>query len=734
MSNIPAIYDRKVVYETEHHPAMSELVDLLCHKTGVEDRDFFTTEVAYFLGLIPACMRTMIDSPERGIVPVNIYSIALATSGFGKGHSVTILESVLKGFKRKFTEDTFYKVADDNLFYRASAIAARKGTEEADEFTLLQKDFDDLGEYPFNFCDGTGPGLKDIRYKLLLAGIGSINFQLDEIGFNLSKVSDILDIYLELYDLGRTKIKLIKNTRDQKRGMDIDDCTHTNMLMFGTHSKLLDGSATEDSFYTFLSNGYARRCFFGMGIPNANYSNIDPEQVYDNIIQSNQNAALSKWHDIFERFASRDFYDLVLEVPREVGIELVAYRMQCEAEEHVLPEHEEIRKAELKHRFSKSLRLAGVYAFLDQSGKITLTHLRQAIKVTEQLSKSFNKILKRERNFVRLAKYLAVAADNLTHADLIDDLPFYPSGMAPRKEMMDLATAWGINNHIVIAKNNVEGVEFFSGSSLRETDLNKLWLSGSKHFAYNFKPYAAGLEDLGKNFVRDGFNWTNHRFVENHRTSEKVIPGFNMVVFDIDGDEFDQHGNQTKEGIELEAVHDLLANYTFITYTTKRHEEHNHRFRLIMPTNYTLELNVEDYKAFMDSVFLWLPFTPDTAAKDPTRKWETNAKAEVYINRGPDLLNVLPFIPKTKQNTTYIEQVKDLQNLDALERWFMDNTVMGNRNNSLYKYGMFLVDGGLTLDEVERKVEKFNSKLSKPLSKDELYTTVLKSIASKCPD
>ncbi len=83
------LYDLAVVSNTDHHSAMSELVDLLCYRTGNVNRTFFQAEVAYFLGLIPSSMRATIESPERGLIPVNIYSIALATSGFGKGHSVS---------------------------------------------------------------------------------------------------------------------------------------------------------------------------------------------------------------------------------------------------------------------------------------------------------------------------------------------------------------------------------------------------------------------------------------------------------------------------------------------------------------------------------------------------------------------------------------------------------------------------------------------------------------------
>ena len=63
-------YDLSVIEATPHHPAMDELVDLLCHKTGQVSRSFFQAEVAYFLSLMPSNMRATIDSPERGKIPI----------------------------------------------------------------------------------------------------------------------------------------------------------------------------------------------------------------------------------------------------------------------------------------------------------------------------------------------------------------------------------------------------------------------------------------------------------------------------------------------------------------------------------------------------------------------------------------------------------------------------------------------------------------------------------------
>jgi hypothetical protein len=713
------LYDLDVIEQQAHHPAMSELVDLLCHRTGNVNRDFFQAEVAYFLGMIPSAMRASITSPERGKIPINIYSIALATSGFGKGHSVSLMEDIIGDFRQIFTSTVFPTIAESALFDLAVDIAAAKGGDEKVEMDALKADFKRQGHAPFVFDSGTGPALKQLRYKLLLARSGSINFQMDEIGSNIQGNIEIINTFLELYDLGRIKTKLIKNTAESERGIDLVGVTPANVLFFGTTSKLFDGSKSEEEFFSLLETGFARRCFFGMGKPESFSATINPEDVYNGLVNKNRSQALQYWKGELARFADTRFFNQKIDVPKNVGVELIAYRLFSEALANALPEHEVVRKAELSHRYFKALKLAGVYAFLDESDKITSQNLRQAIKVAEESGTSFQALLKRERNFVRLAKYIAESGVTLTHADLVEDLPYYPSSTTPRREIMDLAMAWGVGNHVVIKKNVISGVDFFTGSTLEETDLNKISFSFSDHFASDYTPEAKPLDSLPKLLNAPGLHWCNHHFDKEHRSEENVLEGFNCLVVDVDG------------AISLDAVHELMKEYTFITATTKRHTDDVNRFRLIMPSNYNLKLDKDDYREFMNSFLLWLPFESDASANQRSKKWMTQEDSLITVHKGTSLVNVLPFIPKTKQNAEYVNGVADLGRLDHLERWFLNNMEVGNRNNNLLNFAMMLKDAGATYDEMRGKTITLNEQSVSPLKKDELESTVLKSVAAK---
>ncbi len=706
--------------DVEYHPAIEEIVDVLCNKTQNVDRAFFRVEVAYFLGKMASSMRAKIITKDRGEVPVNIYALALATSGFGKGHSINVFEnSFMSGFKTRYMEDTFNVKADENLWKMAIRRAAMSGKEEEDEKASLDKEFDQAGALPFTFDSGTAPAVKQLRQKLLLANAGSINFQMDEIGSNLVGNVEVLNVFLELYDQGEVKQKLTKNTHENKRGKELDGKTPANMLLFGTPSKLLDGGTTEDQFYTFLETGYARRCLFAWGQHIRASDSLTPAEIYERLTSPSNNAVIGKWNNHFALLADVSKFGWEMTVEDDVAITLLTYKIECEKIALDYPEHEDIRKAEISHRYFKALKLAGALAFVDESSEITMDHLLSAIRLVEDSGDSFQQLLTREKAYVKLAKYIASTGEELTHADLYEALPFYKSGQTARTEQMTLATAWGYKQHIIIKKNFVDGIEFFTGETLEETDLEKMMLSYSDHFAYNYMSDVAPFGELHKLTQAPQMHWCNHSFEKEHRAEENVIPGFNMIVIDCDGD------------IPLSAAQDLMKEYKFMTYTTKRHTVEENRFRMILPINYILKLDKDDYKEFMNAFMEWLPFKIDESANQRARKWETFNGGNYHYSLEGDILDALKFVPKTSKNEQHRQGMAKLESLDALERWFAQRIASGNRNNQLIKYALALVDTGLDYNTVEQMVLDFNAKLSNGLSEDEIRSTILQSVAKK---
>ena len=79
--------------EMEYHPTSEKLVKVLQTKTQNSNPLFFREETAFYFGLVSAQMRASIKGwVGKTNIPINVYTMALAPSGTGKGHSAAIIE------------------------------------------------------------------------------------------------------------------------------------------------------------------------------------------------------------------------------------------------------------------------------------------------------------------------------------------------------------------------------------------------------------------------------------------------------------------------------------------------------------------------------------------------------------------------------------------------------------------------------------------------------------------
>ncbi|TXH09429.1 MAG: DUF3987 domain-containing protein [Hyphomicrobiaceae bacterium] len=702
--------------EMEYHPTSEKLVQILCSKTQNSNPLFFRVLVGYYFSMVASMMRTTIATHDRGDIPVNLYALNLSTSGSGKGFSTNIMENqVINQFRHRFLEETFPILAEQNLPKLALKRANRKSTDPDEEAIRVQKEFDSIGPLLFSFDSGTSPAIKQMRHKLLMADAGSLNLQIDEIGSNLVGNIEVLNTFLELYDMGLIKQKLVKSTSDNVRSEEIVGRTPTNMLLFGTPAKLLNGSKTEEELYSMLETGYARRCFFGYSRASNKSLDMTPEQVYDQLTNQDSNLYLDQLSDQLEGLADIVNVNKRLMMSKETSLILIEYRLKCEREADLYPEHEEIKKAEISHRYFKALKLAGAYAFIDDSPELTEEHLYQAIKLAEESGEAFNRLLTRDRPYVKLAKYLGSTKREVTQADLTEDLPFYRGPQSQKSEMLTLATAWGYKNNVIIKKSFADGIEFLRGETLKETDLSKMVVSYSTDITTDYRNEYAPFDQLHKLTQTGGLHWVAHHLNGGYRNEENCIPGFNLVVIDVDG------------GVNISTVKLLLKNYKFLIYTTKRHTDTENRFRIILPINYELQLDAKDYKEFMSNIYEWLPFEVDTATNQRARKWMSHDGTFEY-NDG-DVLDALPFIPKTSKNEERKELLNSQQSMDNLERWVINNIGDGNRNNMLLRYAMILLDGGFDFENIRQRVVELNNKIVDKLDEAEIMSTIMITVA-----
>lgn len=704
-----------------HFPIADKLADVLMAKVNNETPIFFRVLIAYYFCKLASIMGVKVLTHGKGLLPVNGYVINLATSGAGKTMSTTIMETqVLNQFIEKFEKETFKSVSEKNLAKLAVDRAARFNSDPDDMIKKVDSEFKDLGPYLFDFDSATSPAVKQLRHKILMAGIGAINLEIDEIGSNLSSNTEALNVFLELYDIGRTKTKLIKSGPDAKRNIPITGLTPTNMLLYGTPSKLLaSGSKEENEFFSMLETGYARRCFFGYCKHLNSSKMLTAAEIYALETDGTIDTFIKKLSNRLGKLANEIHHNTVLQMTKDVAILINEYRIDCQLRANKLPEYKEVVKAELIHRFSKVTKLAGAYAFIDGSPDIKEDHIYYAIKLAEESGEAFNQIMEREKPYEALAKFIVSHDTELTAVDLIENLPCFKGSEAARKNLLTLATAYGYKNNMIIKKTYTDGIEFFSGETLELTDLSNMIVSYSQDMTTGFvkdeKPIP--FDKLQVLVQAPGYHYCAHMFKNGYRSHENQIEGFNLLMLDVDG------------GVTLDNAKMLLKDYKAIFSTTKRHTPLEHRFRVIMPLSHVIKLDPVNYSKFMENVYNWLPFKVDEAAKDCARKWESH-KGDFHIQDG-DLVNALMFIPNTSEEEKQSKRILDNADLSGLERWFHMNITNGNRNNQMLRYALALVDSRQPVDVIRNTLHAFNKKVQFPVAESEINDTIMKTVIKR---
>lgn len=701
------------------HQDSEDLVETMMSKSRNSDPMFFRNMVAYYWGVVAAMMRASVVTPEGDSIPINVFAINLSPSGTGKGISSSMMEQkVLRRFFDAFQTETLPLLEETELPKLALKRASVSGGDPDQELEAVNREYKSQGAYVPVFDSGTSAAVKQARHKLLMVGAGALNFQMDEVGSNIGSNDELLNLFLDFYDLGLTKQKLVKNTSDNVRTQEINGSVPANLLLFGAPERLLDGGKNEESFDAFLETGYGRRCLFGYTPQHARIENqMTPEQLYAIKTSKKATTGHESTANRIENLANIINMNKKIVMSEDVALAWLEYQLVCEKRAGDLAEHESMRRTEMMHRHFKTLKIAGAFAFIDDSPEITQDHLFMSIRLVEESGKAFYAMLNREKPHVKLARYIASVGHEVTQADLVDALPFYKGTNSQKAEMMTLSISYGYKHNIIIKKSFEDGIEFLRGESLEETDTQKLILAHSADIAYGYQNEEAPFDQLHKLTQLPNHHWTTHHFTDAHRQDDSAIPGFNMVVLDIDGT------------VPLSVAKDLLKDYKALYYTTKSHTEASNRFRIVMPINYVLKLDRDEFKEFMKGVFEWLPFDVDDVTGQRARKWASHNGTYEYTDG--QLLDVLPFIPKTSKNEQRRELLKDQSQMDNLERWVINNTGDGNRNNQLMRYAFLLVDAGYPEEVIRSRTIDLNDKLADKLSEAEITGTIMVSVAKR---
>lgn len=696
-----------------HNKYVEDIAEILSVSTRVEDKSFFRLFGAFYLTKLASNMGTKVLTKDRGEVVVNLYGVGLASSGFGKGRSLGIIEeNIMGGFTERFTNHLLPTIAEKHITQLATVRSVKGNSSFDEEYHNAIEEYKNCGEYMYTAGEGTPAAIKQYRHKLLLAGIGAVNFVIDEIGSNIEKNADVIELGLELYDQGKVKDKMTKNTAESKRIKQIVGKTPMNLLMFGTPSKLFDDGKSEKAFMDFLDAGYARRSIFAYCQIGTEFDDsITAEEIYKRTVDASIVTKMEWLNDYFGSLAIEELANKTIIMEENENLELIRYQLDCERRASLMSRFDEIERAEMVHRYFRVLKLATAFAFLDQSDVIRLSDISEAIALVEESGIAFNKIMERDKSYMTLAKYIAESRNELTHADLSEKLPFYPKGSGQRSELMMLAKAWGFKEGILIKTNSVEGIEFISGETLMETDVALMRISASRSLNEGYKSFQINFNELHKILCQKDSYWINHNLEGDKALEKECVEGVNLVSFEVNSKDFD-----SSRFVEL------FKDYKYLIRETGETS-----YEVILPLNYTLGLTEEEYKLFIENFLLWLPFKPKVVFQDRlTRK--LGYQGNHSYNEGI-LVDVIPFIPNTAKNDVFKNNINQLTAQSSLERWFANKISIGNKSDVIKEYVNYLADFGEGLAEVSEKAHKFNNATLYPITSVDLDSSIIRELA-----
>ena len=141
-------------------------------------------------------------------------------------------------------------------------------------------------------------------------------------------------------------------------------------------------------------------------------------------------------------------------------------------------------------------------------------------------------------------------------------------------------------------------------------------------------------------------------------------------------------------------------------------------------------MSAEDYKKFYTNIVEDLPFEVDAQVGQRCKKWLTNVNTEIHVTDGI-MFDALPYIPETIKNEDRQKKNMEQADLDNLERWVINNTGDGNRNNMLLRFCMILMDANLSYERIKEKTINLNDKLPDKLSEIEMAKSIFHTLANR---
>ena len=639
---------------------------------------------------------------DNKVVALNYYSITIAGSGLGKNFAIEQINKLLNinyDFSRELILESFLE---------KNPMPIQIGNN-----TLEQYIPQDL----LVNIEGTSQGLYMVAQALSESLYGSLNVMNEELLdiISDSNINRLKALYDGDFNASVTKGDINKNIKG----------IHTNMLLFGSPISLKKDKKVYEYFNNTLSSGIYRRSFIYYEEPQplklTDKSKFVSKPNMENIIK------------FMKRYKKNDT-PLELSDDAKDFCNVIKNELLTFANNNLTDSR---YSAELGS-YSKIITLAGLHSILIGTKDIEIDSMLYAYnfytKCRDTVQYLFNTVPPHVRYYEIIKRSKKITKSEIFEKDIFDIKSWH-------EDIYMLKELAYRNNEVLIEIGS--SVKKYSIEPLPPTNINKIIVSvptdgkdrKEKTVDYDsleipFFGEGRTIESLVQSKIVSNFLFCH--LVDGKRKKNNYIETVNSLAIDVDG------------GFSLEDMLQLLKtlNYTYLLYTTKSHRKKKNgdiedRYRVVIPFKHNINIDEELFPKFYENAMDAFNIQVfDTQTKNIGRLWFSSHGSELYKNNG-ELFDAIPYLPDTDVNEITSNQLSNLEppsGVDEIERrvygiskWFLSNTYPNaNRNENLFKCGMFLLDVGGDIE----KLHELNSMLSDPVNEREV-NKVIKSCATR---
>lgn len=682
-------------------------------------------KIAQLLSINRATVRSMM-----GETLINVYALIFMPSGAGKDKPLNLIDKhFMLVFEEKFEQKSkayqerrlkeLNEEADDKYSPR-SKVAKQRFIEMNLPRQLIPE-----------LSNATSEGMQALRETLSSAEFGGTFLKISEFGDYISSEnnarSEFLSLITEIFDNGTNAPKVIKGERTAKKVVGVP----SNAIMHSSLAYLTTGPNYR-KLMTLVDRGLARRSF--LCFPGLEKFNVERPASFESSFQAFREHSLDVtdkakeylkyWEETYE--ATR--YGRVWILTEEAERVFYAYYLYLqEAIKAISITEDEGYRAELKGRYWKTLKLSGLIASWEHPDVIEVRaeDVKNAIYLAEVYGNHCKEFYQIETviDSEKLRDYFLRNLNVWKPTMEIAKQRFAPS--------VNYFSKWFQENIIDTESLLLEAgykleVEKYSKNgyqyravALEKVDQKAVKISISKDITEGYRPKEIPFDQLHK-IVGADINYSAGEFREGYRNKEHWIDGNNIIILDIDS------GWTRKEAKEFLSKKGLKA----LIATTKSHMKAKdkqpacERFRIILPAYSVFRGTAEEYSFMMEGIFKFFEDKPDKVAKDVSRFYFGFSDTEYeYIEGKPIKLEMFPRSKAEEKKSTFTKPSQQWDTTAGIKKWFTENAVPGDRNNTLNKARLFALDNGI---DPEHFVKGINEQLVDPLDEKELNSLLRK--------